>query len=140
MNKKLLGVIIAVIILISGVAIAVAMYTGSPATAPQGKDRGSQASIKATSDSPKLTYTDDGFDPEALSVASGTVIRVVNGSSSALQFSSGPHPSHQGDPELNMGIVPIGQEGAVKVTIVGAHTFHNHFNEEHGGVLTVTKQ
>jgi hypothetical protein len=86
-----------------------------------------------------ITYTDDGFSPQTTTVVSGSTIRVVNESKAQLRFASGPHPQHDLNSELNMGELASGKEGTIHVTREGKWSFHNHLNDDHTGILIVTK-
>lgn len=85
-----------------------------------------------------ITYTDDGFSPDTITVKSGTTITVKNDSSSALQFSSDPHPSHTTEPELNLSTLSPGKSTTFTANQVGTFGFHNHLNEDETGTLIVT--
>ncbi|MEP6710676.1 MAG: cupredoxin domain-containing protein, partial [Candidatus Saccharibacteria bacterium] len=95
--------------------------------------------VVANGETVVVTYTDHGFSPQALSVKVGTTLKVVNSSKSPLQFSSGSHPTHLEDPEINMSELKPGGEGTLLIKTVGTHTFHNHLNSNDTGTLTVVK-
>jgi plastocyanin len=84
-----------------------------------------------------ITYTNNGFAPAGLSVKSGSEVTVKNDSSQPLQFDSDPHPAHTDDPELNVGLVPPGQNVTFKVTTTGNHGYHNHLIPGDTGTLIV---
>lgn len=97
-------------------------------------DTSSTASASAT-----ITATNDGFTPNTVTVKKGQTVKVVNNSSSPIQFSSGQHPTHLEDPEINMGILKAGESGTITPTKAGTHDFHDHLNDEHTGTLIVTE-
>lgn len=86
-----------------------------------------------------IVYTDDGFTPDTLTVKQGTTVTVENKSSQSLEFSSGPHPTHTAEPELNLAEQQPGQSATFVPTKIGTWSYHNHFNEEKTGTLVVTE-
>jgi hypothetical protein len=86
-----------------------------------------------------ITYTDNGFSPQTTTVASGATVRVANESKEELYFASGPHPQHDLNSELNMKKLAPGKEGMIRVVREGVWSFHNHDNDKHTGIITVTK-
>jgi len=129
MSKK---VLIAVAVLaVLGAAIGLYFVTRPNASAP-----GSTATNNG-SVADEIVYTDNGFQPNVLKVKADTAIRVVNQSSSPLQFSSEDHPTHLKDTELNMGVIQPGGEGSLKVTKTGTHGYHNHLKPNDKGTLEV---
>lgn len=97
-----------------------------------------KASVYTNGKTATITYTDSGFSPSTLTVARGTTITVVNHSSDLLKFSSGPHPTDNEDPEINMDMLTPGKQGSFIVSKLGTHGFHNHYNEDKTGTLLVT--
>ncbi len=84
-----------------------------------------------------ITYTDDGFSPATITVKSGDSIRFVNNSSSTVQPSSGPHPVHTANPELNFPEIAAGQSATMTVTTKGTWSLHNHLKEDHHATIIV---
>jgi plastocyanin len=84
-----------------------------------------------------INYTDNGFDPSTLEVSVGDVVKVVNDSSSPLQFSSDEHPVHTDNPELNMTTLQPGENGSITITQSGEWGIHNHTRPEHMATLNV---
>lgn len=84
-----------------------------------------------------ITYTDKGFSPDSYMVKAGGTVTVENKSSHDLEFSSGPHPVHTAETELNMGVLQPGASGKFTVTKVGTWSFHNHLSEQDTGSLMV---
>jgi len=85
-----------------------------------------------------ITYTNNGFSPQASVVKQGATVTVKNGSSEGLQFSSDDHPTHTKEPELNLKTLAPGQTGMFIVTKSGKWGYHNHLNDTMVGTLTVT--
>lgn len=140
-NTKLITGIIGafVVVGLAGVMFVISQPQRRETTPLSGTSSASSQAAQPTADSPTIRYTDEGFQPETSTVKAGTVIRIVNSSSSILQFSSGSHPSHLEDPELNMGTLQPAEEGSVTAKTIGTHTFHDHFNAGNSGTLIVTE-
>lgn len=86
-----------------------------------------------------ITYTDEGFSPNELTVKKGTTVKIINNSSMQLEFSSDDHPTHTKDPELNQGITAPGESTIITLQTVGSHGYHNHLNASDTGTLIVTE-
>jgi len=84
-----------------------------------------------------ITYSNNGFSPQTLSVKSGDTVTIKNTSSNSLQFNSAVHPQHTDNPELNVGVVAAGESQTLKVTTKGTIGYHNHLNPGDTGTLTV---
>lgn len=86
-----------------------------------------------------ITATNDGFTPNTVTIKKGQMIKIVNNSSSPIQFSSADHPTHRLDPELNMSELAPGESGTVMPENVGSHGYHDHLHAEHTGTIVVTE-
>lgn len=86
-----------------------------------------------------ITATNDGFTPNSVTIKKEQSIKVVNNSSSPIEFSSADHPTHLQDPELNMSELQPGESGTITVTNVGTHGYHDHQNPNHTGKIIVTE-
>jgi plastocyanin len=148
MNKKvIIGIIAAIgIILLSVWAYIMAQPTThtTPTTTPStnqqyGSTDKQNTQVPATTVAATITYTDKGFTPSTTTVKKGAVITVKNSSSSDLQFSSGDHPTHRLDPELNMNVLKPGESGNITVSTVGSHSYHNHLDAGMQGTIVVTE-
>ncbi len=84
-----------------------------------------------------INYTNAGFPSETFMVKAGGTVTVKNNSDHDLEFSSGSHPTHTDEPELNMDVLRPGESGSFKVTKVGTWSFHNHLKEHDAGSLMV---
>jgi plastocyanin len=84
-----------------------------------------------------ITYTNEGFNRQSLTVKAGTTVTITNNSSRVLQFNSDPHPEHTDNSELNIGNINPGQSKSLTVSKTGSHGFHNHANDDHTGTLIV---
>ena len=86
-----------------------------------------------------ITYTDSGFEPSDLIVKKGTVVTVKNESGHTMQFASNDHPAHRDNPEMNIKTLAPGESDSYTATAVGTWGFHNHFDENQTGNITVTE-
>lgn len=84
-----------------------------------------------------ITATDDGFTPDTVTIKKGQSIKVVNNSSSSIEFSSADHPTHLQDPELNMSELAPGESGTITPENVGTHGYHDHLHATHTGKIVV---
>jgi plastocyanin len=133
-NKKVVWIIVAVIVVIGG-AIGGYALTQRNAGAPSNTKTTSDSDNKAAAAT--ITYSDSGFSPSKTTVKSGDTVAIKNTSSSDMQFDSDPHPVHTDDEELNAGAVAPGQTVTFTVTTEGTFGFHNHLNPGDTGTIVV---
>lgn len=105
----------------------------------QGHEEATDSSAEANGETAGIVYTDSGFEPKTLTVSKGTVVTVKNDSSKRVQFSSGDHPTHHNNPEMNLRELKPGESAAFTALTVGEHSFHDHIDATMTGVLTVTE-
>ena len=88
-----------------------------------------------------VSYTDDGFSPETVTVASGKTITWKNDSSRTVQVGSNTHPTHTinqeitGD-EFTIALAP-GESKTVTVTKAGSWGYHDHLKPSIVGTVVV---
>lgn len=139
-NSKTLGIIVIALVALGGVAVIA--WALQPGKTPDSQKAVSQnesptaASHGATSDV-VITYSDDGFSPKSPMITKGGTVTVRNTSSQTLEFSSGPHPTHTDEAELNLKPLAPGESTSFTVTRIGTFSFHNHLNESQNGELMV---
>ena len=152
MNKTIVGVVVAIII-IGGGALALTRgnsgnknndsnVSSKPSTAPASASEETitpqtKTDTDQQSSSTMITYTDSGFSPSKITVKSGVQIVIKNNSSQVIQFNSNPHPAHTDNPELNVGEVGAGKSATFTVTTKGNWGYHNHFNRSDVGRIEV---
>lgn len=95
------------------------------------------AATKPEQEAATLTYSKDGFSPTEVAVKANETIKIVNQSSSTLDFSSDPHPTHTNNPELNVGDIAPGESATFTVSKAGTWGFHNHYSPNHHGSVVV---
>lgn len=84
-----------------------------------------------------ITYTDSGFDKDSYTVKSGTAVTLVNNSSRILEFSSGEHPTHTENTELNLSSLNAGEKTTFTPTKTGNWHIHNHLDANETANLVV---
>lgn len=148
-SKLITGILLVIV----GIGLLVWALTGRKAEAPassnteSSQNTKSEDSTKANSESDTdtesanatITFTNDGFTPNKLTVKTGTVVTVKNQSSNRVQFSSDDHPTHREDPEINMKTLAPGESGTFTAKTVGTHGFHDHIDDSKTGTLVVTE-
>lgn len=146
MSKKttILTIVVAAVLLLAVVAIALNAPNRKTAdqTATNDTETTQQTPASSTENQDQqvaatISYTDNGFSPDTVTVKSGDAIRIENKSSSPLSFNSGDHPTHTKDSELNVGNVPQGGNKTFTVTKKGTWSFHNHDNAADTGTIIV---
>lgn len=142
----IIGVIIAVLV-IGGVTAYALTNQQEPAPnseqtqadTPTGSDDRASDTAPTPSERVAISFTDNGFEPDSVTVKKGTVITVTNNSSEDVQFSSDEHPSHRDNTEMNLKVLSPGESGSYTANTVGTWGFHDHLNDEMTGTVTVTE-
>lgn len=103
-------------------------------TTPQGEE---------AKESVTVTITDQGFEPQTVTVKSGGTITWTNNSSKNVQVGSAVHPTHEVNRELTGGkfVVDLnpGQSETVTVTKAGNWKYHNHLSPSQTGTVIVSE-
>lgn len=95
-----------------------------------------------------VTYTDNGFEPKAVSVNAGQTVRFVNQSSRGMWVGTDPHPAHTGYPEKTAKdckgsafdackTIAAGQSWSFTFNQKGTWGYHNHVQTRDVGTITV---
>ncbi len=95
-----------------------------------------------------VTYSNDGFSPQSITISKGDTVRFVNESSSRMWIGSDMHPTHSLYPLKSssdcLGSLfdqcTGGQNGNVwefTFTEAGVHGYHNHLRASKRGTITV---
>lgn len=148
MNKNVLLVLAAVVI----VGLGLFMFMGSDKddkSAKKSTNETSQAAneesqqvedqpVAKSGDSVAISYTDDGFEPENVTIEAGASVIFVNNSSRSMWVASDDHPTHTDMPEFDekQGIEP-GKSYEFTFDEVGEWGYHDHLRSSEGGVVTV---
>ena len=75
-----------------------------------------------------ITYTDNGWNPETITISAGETVTVQNDSSSSVQFSSNDHPTHTKNSELNLPTLSAGESQTFTPETTGTFGIHDHLN------------
>lgn len=84
-----------------------------------------------------IDYTENGFDPQNLTVSAGTRVTWTNNSADSLQIASAPHPIHTNFPALNQAAIDAGESVSFVFEEPGTYKYHNHLNASQTGSVTV---
>lgn len=160
------GIIIAVIaLLVLGGGGYYYMTTQTPSTEPEGETmedmdammegmegmmdhegemmmehEGEEAAVTPTGKIIDITYSDKGFSPATFDAALGDTLKFTNNSTKDFWPASGPHENHAsgGFAEFDAKDgIKSGGTYEIMMSKAGAWEFHNHFNEDHEGTVTV---
>lgn len=137
--------VIAVIILIALVGTGVFMALGNDqdTTKTQNQTNNIPAANTNRDSEPNnsaevntIIYSDSGFSATNINAKAGDVITVRNSSSRTLDFASDEHPTHQDNPDLNIGNIESGQTATFSAKS-GTWGYHNHLNPRDEGTITI---
>jgi len=95
-----------------------------------------------------VTYTDEGFEPGALTVKQGQSVRWVNNSSRPMWPASAFHPTHRGYPEKTeddclgsafdaCAEIAIGDSWEFIFNVLGTWRYHDHISVNRTGTVEV---
>lgn len=84
-----------------------------------------------------ITLTENGFDPNEISITPNTKVVWINNSGQFATVDSNPHPIHTENSEMNLGEFGDGEKLELIFPKTGEFNFHNHYNSEQGGRVTV---
>jgi plastocyanin len=73
---------------------------------------------------------DDYLVPQEISIAAGGTVTFIQVSDSWHDINSGPHPTHEEYPPLNIGFMRKGESRSITFLEPGVHGFHDHLDEE----------
>ncbi len=111
----------------------------SSATPDTNKNKTDTANSSEQPAGATIVFTDQGFEKSSYTVKKGQRVEVKNQSKTQLEFSSDNHPTHTGEPELNLSVLQPGESASFTPTEVGKHGFHDHLQAQFTGTLTVTE-
>jgi plastocyanin len=74
-----------------------------------------------------ITITSAGVSPQSVTVSPGSRVTFVNNDSRSHDMASDPHPEHTDCPEINVGVLQIGQSRQTEnLNTVRPCGFHDH--------------
>ena len=124
MDNGILGIaFISLVLLLSGCT------TGQVGTTPAANTPPAITAPPSDSGGIVVRMTDNGFEPNAVTVPAGTAVRFSNEDGVAHWPASAPHPVHTDYPEFDAkrGIAP-GESYSFVFDKVGTWKFHDHLN------------
>lgn len=108
------------------------------ATQSQSTSSTTTNSQTATKNQVTVTYTDEGFSPATVEVASGTEVVFVNNSTNPFWPASAPHPAHTDLEGFDAKApVALGETYSFVFEKVGSWGFHNHLDSKKFGKVVV---
>lgn len=85
-----------------------------------------------------VELTDEGFNPNEVTIQTGAAVRWVNKSTDEeVSVNSDDHPDHRKHPELNLGVIPAESSVVHIFNSQGEFTYHDHFHPERTGKVIV---
>lgn len=152
MKKNKSKLIIGIVLVLIGLGLLIWTITANKANAPSNETEDDQVATttetaEVENDAEELAdpgvitikFTNDGFEPSNFAVTKGTVVTVKNESSTQVQFSSADHPTHLENTGMNLRALAPGESASFTADKVGEWGFHDHFNANHEGVMSVTE-
>lgn len=136
MKKIILAVILGAVLI-----TAMAVILSQPI--PRQKDDTEVASSDApTPANFTVSYSNEGFEPERVTIPRGTKVTFKNNTDIPLYVASDPHPDHTDYPEFDTGaalqrLPGPGEDFSFVFDKPGAWKYHNHTASEHVGVMIV---
>jgi plastocyanin len=154
MNKTIIGIIILVVVIVSGYFLksSGALFSGqavsqrSSDSVSPGSTTSAPIAQEAPSDQNSVTYTDAGYSPSVLVVKVGTTVTFKNLSLLSMWPASGSHPTHGDYPTTGgclgstfdacKGIQP-GDSWSFQFDRSGTWKYHDHLEPSHFGTIVV---
>lgn len=131
----------------SGDTDSSASNTGTGSASPSsGSDSSSASSSSGNSSAThesktyEIEYKDGAFnvnDVPSGGIAVSDSIKFKNGGDTTIDIESDPHPTHTGNPILNIGSLAKGQTKTVTFASAGTFGFHNHLNPSQSASILV---
>ena len=84
-----------------------------------------------------VNLTGSGFNPQTLTIKTGTVVVWINKSAAAGSVNSDSYPTNLLFPLLNLGRFDNGASVATTFTKAGKYTYHNQLNPGQTGTIIV---
>lgn len=147
---KKFGAIVIALILVVG-AVVYVMAFNEPARQPEADSSATQQDSTATArqnpesskvETVTVTYSDNGFSPQEITITKGSTVNFVNKASIPLWVASNPHPTHTDYPEFDTmqkrdSYPDIGENFSFTFNKVGTWKYHSHTASGDGTNTTV---
>ncbi len=137
--KKLLLIPVA-IVLITLLVIVLILYSGnknqntpSKVTPTPIEEVIKQLKAKETD----VTITATGFSPATVTIPVNSSVRWTNTTKTDVSVNSDDYPTNKKYPALNLGSFSASQSVILLFTKPGVYTYHNQYNPEQKGTITV---
>ncbi len=130
MNKRTTILIIALIVLVIGIVLAIALTSGTAASACKG------------SGTPKhytITIRDGKASKTALNARKCDILTITNDDSETREIAFGPHDHHIAYDGVKDRIVHHDESLTVTLIKTGSYHWHDHLHDELEGNFTVTE-
>lgn len=141
MNKNIAILsLIAIVILAALGFLVMGKLPSSSNPQPSPSSKITTAPAPRTSEETKkttITLTPSGFEPANITVKPGETVVWVNQSGADSAINSSPHPVHTDYPPLNLGLFSNGGNLSLTFTQPGTYKYHDHFNPQWFGSITV---
>lgn len=141
MNGKLL---LGFVVIVAGLGIGWYVLKGTPSspapTPTQVTTVAPTPGETTTASRVSVTYKDNGFAPNTITIKVGTIVHFVNNSGVGMWVASDVHPTHQLLPGFDE-LASVTNGGSYDYTFVkiGTWTYHNHMNPTDKGIVVVTE-
>jgi len=146
MNKIIIIVVLLVIVVGGGYLYMKKNSTTQQPSAPamqqktQSTTEKSQPSTMQKASSHAVSYGENGFEPNSITIKVGETVTWTNNDSDEMWVASNPHPTHTDYPGFDeLKSVTKGQTYSFTFTKEGTWGYHNHLNPGQKGVVVVTK-
>lgn len=148
MNKNVIFLAIAAMLIGAGVAVLVAQQGGNDAGVPteetvttQTEDEEEPQQLEdevSIAENNVVSYTDDGFSPAQTTIQAGETITFENSSSFDLWVASDEHPAHTDLPGFDAGAgIVTGETYTFTFNEPGEWGYHNHLQAGQTGTIIV---
>ena len=139
MNNKILIIVVAVVVVIGGFFLLNKSNTqmSQPQSQSQSQSQSTtQPAAQGTAmKEATITVTSSGFNPQVLTIKTGTNVIWTNKSGGDVTVNSDVHPTNLLYPFLNLGVFSDGSSVSVVVKKPGTYTYHNHLNPSQTGTI-----
>jgi len=142
-NRILIVAAVVVIIIVASVFVLVNKPKSADKSAVQNETNTQQNTNNSNSQTNtetkmvEVNLTSNGYEPSEIKIKAGTTVVWANKSGKEATVNSDPHPTHFLWPFLNLGNFADGQNLSVMFEKAGVYTYHDHFDPNHKGTVTV---
>jgi len=140
MNNKLILVALVVVVVAAGAFLLLNNNAGNNRQTQDTQNTQNQSLTPTQTEAmqePNVTVTSSGFEPQTVTVKTGTRVVWTNESGTQVTVSSAVHPTHLLFPFLNLGNFADGSSVSVVFEKPGVYKYHNHLNPGQTGTVTV---